>query len=163
MTLNNNQKWTWKSIENLNLDTSVKKAYHDIISHKPIKQIDRKDKLIWAASNFGNYIVKEGYNAIICSQQWEAVNIPLNLCWDKSCLPKAGLFLWLAFQGKILTYDNLQKRGFSGPSRCILCKQESEDIDHLLYNCTYAKFCWEGININWNGMHLFQILLTIFF
>ena len=58
MILNNDQKWTWKSIENLNLDPTIKKIYQNIITHRPIKQVDREDKLIWAASKLGNYNVK---------------------------------------------------------------------------------------------------------
>jgi hypothetical protein len=34
---------------------------------------------------------------------------------------------------KFLTWKNLQQRGWEGPGRCQLCKEDSEDIDHLFF------------------------------
>jgi hypothetical protein len=102
-------KWIWKSVDNLALDPTAKEVYKKIIHKRRIKQIDREDKLVWAASKEGRYSVKEGYKSIVNSHKWEEVDIPLNLCWDASCLPKAGFFLWLAYQEKILTVDRLLK------------------------------------------------------
>jgi hypothetical protein len=101
-------KWVWKLVDNLEIDPIAKKAFKETIHSRRINQVDRADKLVWVASKEGNYSV-EGYKSIIYSQKWEEVKIPLNLCWDTSCLPKAGFFLWLAFQDKILTADRLQK------------------------------------------------------
>ena len=106
-TTNEGSKWEWKSIENLDMDPTVKEVFGKIIHKRKIKQVDRKDNLIWEASKEGKYSVIEGYRAIINSQRWEEVNIPLNLCWDSTCLPKVGFFLWLAFQKRILTADRL--------------------------------------------------------
>ena len=90
-------RWVWKSVEDFGLDQKEVEDYVKIISNRAIKQSEKMDKLIWVASNDGNYKVKDGYNTILFSQNWENIDIPLNLCWDVVCLPKAGFFLWLAF------------------------------------------------------------------
>ena len=54
-------------------------------------------------------------------------------------------FLWLAFQNKILTQDRLQKFGISGPSRHILCKEDVESAEHILYKCPFAQLCWDWL------------------
>lgn len=146
-------EWKWKSIRDIENDPDIIEKYEKLVLSRNIKQSEREDKLIWAASNDGRYSVKMGYNTLINLEKWEKVEIPLKLCWDSTCLPKAGFFLWLAFQNRILTQDRLQKFGFSGPSRCILSKIEEESVDHLLYNCVYSKTCWEWLvkNLNWSS------------
>ena len=100
---------------------------------------------MWTTSNNGIYNVKDGYRVILNSQDLERVDIPLKLCWDISCLPKVGFFLWLAIQNRILTTNRLYILSIQGPSRCVLCKQNFEDVDHILYNCPYSQTCWEWL------------------
>lgn len=67
-------------------------------------------------------------------------------------LKEAKLFKWLVQQSKILTWDNLRKRGFVGPSRCHLCRQHEETTNHLLNRCTFTTILW-----NWVGKVFEQI------
>ena len=145
--------WRWKSGDGINLSPEELLAFNEIISSRTIKQSEREDKLIWAASNDGNYRVKVGYKALLNSKEWERVELPLSLCWDPSCLPKAGFFLWLAAQNRILTADRLNTIGISGPSRCFLCKSDFEDAEHLLFNCPYSRKCWEWLirSLGWSA------------
>lgn len=55
--------------------------------------------------------------------------------------------------GKILTQDNLKRRGFQLPNRCILCKVEEESIDHLFIHCPFARHLWT-ITLEKCGMQL---------
>ena len=88
--MENQSSWIWKPLEEVDLDHDEIKAYEKIISSRKVKQTERKDKLIWAASNDGEYSVKNGYKALTNSKRWEEVEIPLNLSWDPACLSKAG-------------------------------------------------------------------------
>jgi hypothetical protein len=45
----------------------------------------------------------------------------------------------------ILTWDNLVKRGFVGPDRCVLYGEEAESIDHLMVNCSFTKEVWSFV------------------
>jgi hypothetical protein len=48
---------------------------------------------------------------------------------------KTKLFMWLVHHKKILTWDNIRKRGILGPSICQLCKAEEETMEHILNSC----------------------------
>lgn len=60
-------------------------------------------------------------------------------------MPNSRFFLWLASQNRIVTTDRIHKLGFKGPSRCILCKHDNENVDHLLYRCPFSQVCWDWL------------------
>lgn len=43
-------------------------------------------------------------------------------------------FLWLISREVILTWNNLQKRGWIGPWICTLCSKAEENIDHIFFS-----------------------------
>ena len=45
---------------------------------------------------------------------------------------------WLLINGRILTWEQLESRGFHGPSRYVLCKRSVEDIQHLFLTCPFT-------------------------
>ena len=110
------QKWRWHQVESLGLDPDLVKAFKEITSERCIKQLERSDSLIWEGSKDGRYIVKQGYKVLVNSQSWKKVEMPLKLCWDTTCLPKAGFSLWLSIQNRVLTAKRLTKFRFIGPS-----------------------------------------------
>ena len=145
--------WHWKSLRGLNFDESEVRQFEKLLEGRKPPQSDKSDTLIWAAANNGKYNVREGYKAILTAKKPKTVDIPLKLCWDPSCLPKAGFFLWLAIQNRIPSMDRLYKSGIQGPSRCILCLHNSENVDHLLYLCPYAQNCWDWLRrkLEWSS------------
>ena len=52
-------------------------------------------------------------------------------------------FAWEAVWGKILTLDQLKRRGFAFANRCFLCQEWEEIVDHLLLNCEKSRVLWE--------------------
>jgi hypothetical protein len=44
---------------------------------------------------------------------------------------------------KALTWDNLRKRGFIGPSLCVLCYEQEETKEHLFNGCRYSQSVWD--------------------
>ena len=55
---------------------------------------------------------------------------------------KVGFFAWEASWGKLLTQDQLKRRGRSLANRCFLCCEE-ETIDHMLVQCEKARLLWQ--------------------
>ena len=47
--------------------------------------------------------------------------------------------MWLVLRNKILTWDNLQKRGRSSPGICALCFSNEETVIHIFLQCTVWK------------------------
>ena len=57
--------------------------------------------------------------------------------------PCVRFFVCSTVKGKILTTDNLQKRGFVIPDWCVMCKADGEDVEHLFsLHCTVAGDLW---------------------
>lgn len=46
---------------------------------------------------------------------------------------------------KILTWKNLLKKGFIGPSKCYLCDSQEEMMDHLLNLYPFTSIVWEWV------------------
>lgn len=65
--------------------------------------------------------------------------------WLPGLWPKISTFLWILSKRRILTWDNLIKRGFIGPSRCPNCNLNSETISDLMETCPLAKQLWENV------------------
>jgi hypothetical protein len=42
-------------------------------------------------------------------------------------------------ENKILTWDNIQQRGWAGPSQFQLCKQDTKNINHLFIHYSFTK------------------------
>jgi hypothetical protein len=54
---------------------------------------------------------------------------------------KIKVFMWYLKKGVILTKDKLAKRNWRGNRGCSFCNTP-ESIQHLFFNCAYAKFLW---------------------
>lgn len=53
--------------------------------------------------------------------------------------------MWLVHHKKILTWENLRKRGSAGPSRCQLCGLQKETMGHLLNLCSGTSTLWNWV------------------
>lgn len=51
--------------------------------------------------------------------------------WKMKVPPRFKVFAWLVYYKKILTAENLAKRGWNMPSMCVLCRQNDESIKHV--------------------------------
>ena len=71
-----------------------------------------------------------------------AFDFPYRLIWNSVVPPKIGIFTWEAAWGKVLTMDNLKRRGMTVANRCFLCEEDEETINHLLIHCRSAKMLW---------------------
>lgn len=101
------------------------------------------DVLAWNGPDvFGKYSVSAGYKHLdkqlfgdIEVSWWKQV-------WHKLSWPKCNFFLWLVAQNRCLTWDNLCKRGFNGPSMCVLCCDATKSVSHLFFQYSYAREIW---------------------
>ena len=67
------------------------------------------------------------------------VMFPYKLIWNSWVPTKVGFFAW----GKVLTLDNLKKKGRTLANICFLYEKEEETVDHLLVHCSQTRVIWE--------------------
>ena len=81
----------------------------------------------------------------------------------KGLTPKINIFFWILLQDKILTLDNLVKKGFIIINRCALCKNDYELVNYITLHCSFNKKLWDWVcdllNMDW----VFPITIQLFF
>ncbi|KAJ4795769.1 RNA-directed DNA polymerase (reverse transcriptase)-related family protein [Rhynchospora pubera] len=120
-----------------------------------------KDSIFWNLDSRGFYSVRSLYSFL------NNLGITCNLnhtVWPIKVPLKAKLLLWLILNNKILTLDNLQKKGWQGPNKCVFC-DNLESVDHIFLNCPSASNFWTGFNLfNDRGINLnFTNMSSIWF
>ncbi len=78
---------------------------------------------------------------------------PCESIWVVKAPPRVAFFIWTAAWGRILTCDNLMRRGFTMAGWCCMCCCDGETVDHLLmhYTTAYAiwSFVFKSFGIQW--------------
>jgi len=58
-------------------------------------------------------------------------------------LQKFCFFASVASKAKIPMKDKLKRRNYTSRSRCSMCLEEEESVDHLLMHCRWASSLWD--------------------
>ena len=98
------------------------------------------DEIVLPLNYKGSFSLKS-----FCSTQFEALNgrdFVAKSIWKSKAPTKVCFFAWVATIGKIHMEDMLKRRNFSGPSRCSMCLEEEETVDHLLVPCRWVSSLW---------------------
>ena len=110
-----------------------------VLCRKQINPI-MEDKILFKGSRNDGFSVKNMYRVLDSSPQ---VVFPSRSIWNPVIPPRMGFFAWEASWGRVLTLDQLQRRGRALANRCFLCEEDEEDINHLLLHCKKAKMLWD--------------------
>jgi len=168
-TWKNDDKNSWEGWDLGNYPEELKgevSVLLDLLQGKAPLRAGVRDKRGWG-NNTGVYTAAAGYKTVT-SVPWAPPNPgPWKALWNFPSIPKVDLFAWTLLHNSILTYDNLKRRGWEGPSRCPLCIQSEESIAHLLFNCDYSKKVWEllvgsiALQIPTESQALFNIWMSL--
>ena len=97
-----------------------------------------EEKILWDVNKKGQYIVKANYMHM---ENERIDNYPVGLIWNNWVPPKVSVFTWEVWWGKVLTGDQLKRRGFQLANRCLMCKEE-ENLGHLFLHCPTIWRFW---------------------
>jgi hypothetical protein len=106
--------------------------------NQKIKLQEGKDKFCWGYKSGGCFNLKEAYHLIEGKIEQLQQDI-----WDK--IWKTNL--WLR---KILTWDNLIRKGFHETTFCSLCIHEGEITEYLLNSFSFPTTLWDQGSITFN-------------
>jgi hypothetical protein len=94
-----------------------------------------EDEIKWRWTESGEYTTKSAY----CIQfEGSFSKIQIALIWKARTEPKCRFFAWTLLHKKILTANNLMKRGWDNDPICKLCGIEQETPTHLCKDCPYV-------------------------
>jgi hypothetical protein len=98
-----------------------------------------EDQLIWQFESNGVYSSQSMY-ALVNFRGVKQIFLPA--VWKLKIPPRIQVFLWPFSQNKVMTRDNLRRRGMPKPLECSLCK-EIETVKHLFFECLISELLWD--------------------
>jgi len=135
------RKWIRPNEWDIEINHEQQEILMKELESRKIKARTGRDILRWGNSMKGAFTIKEAYY-LAGSQSINKENQDWKVIWRSNWWPKISLFIWLVAKNKILTWDKILKKGYSGPSRCYLCNTEDETQDHLLIKCAFIRKLW---------------------
>ena len=107
-----------------------------------------EDNISWRWTADGQYSANSAYKI-----QFTSNFSSMNLCpiWKAKVEPKCRFFAWTLLHKRILTADNLQKRGWPCNPVCRLCNSTPETILHLCKDCPFSREVWNKV---WTGANV---------
>jgi len=109
-----------------------------------------EDHLWWQGNSKGIFKVNAAYKIMNQSNQ-QIANWPWKQIWRIKVPHKVSIFVWLLAKEATLTVDNLMSRGMTLCSRCFLCKETAETVNHLFLHCPFTAHLWRII-LNLKGI-----------
>ena len=76
--------------------------------------------------------------------------------WSCIIPMKIRCFIWMALANKILTWENLQKRGWIEPGICALCGLGEDSVHHLFSSCSVWKIVFEFLSKQYHLQPLYK-------
>jgi hypothetical protein len=101
-----------------------------------------EDEIKWRWTENGEYTARSAY---LIQFEGTFSKIRIAPIWKANTEPKCRFFAWTLLHKKILTANNLMKRGWDNDPICKLCGIEQETPTHLCKDCPYTKEAWENI------------------
>ena len=93
----------------------------------------------WKLQQHGVFDIKSFYNVIDGTHD---INFPWKAIWRVKAPRRVSFFGWSVAWGKILTCDNLMRRGYTMAGWCSMCRMDGETGNHLMIHCSLASGLW---------------------
>ena len=155
-----NGEWNVHMINQLFLLADVMSILSIPLScHKP------RDKLVWAYTPRGNFMVNSAYKVAIsmtrCNSVAETSHGALHTSfwrkiWNLHIPPKIKLFTQKACQDILPTKANLCHRHILDSPTCETCKTGSETVGHPFWDCPSTSKVWSTLYIQWRLQEFFS-------
>jgi hypothetical protein len=115
-----------------------------------------EDEVRWRWTQDGEYSTKSAY---LIQFVGVFAKTKISVIWRAKAEPKCRFFAWTLLHKKILTANNLIKRGWTDDTDCRLCGNELETPVHLCKDCPFTKEVWEILK-QWLQLTVIQSVNT---
>ena len=113
---------------------------------------NRQDFLVWLGTPTGTFTTWSAYQLMVndnnrvtgSSSNPVRLNAFWNGIWKANDPYKIRVFMWRACSSILPTKTNLFKQGIVSSSTCPTCQDGAESVLHILWDCAYAKECWQN-------------------
>lgn len=104
------------------------------------------DHVHWTVCSYRRpVLVKDIYTYLISNRtSYKLPTFPY-IFWKGKCPPKIIHFAWLVFYNKNLSWDNLRKRSWHGPSGCSMCETDEETNLHMFIKYPATMRIWYAL------------------
>ncbi|CAI0440264.1 unnamed protein product, partial [Linum tenue] len=99
-------------------------------------------RVLWKQEANSKFSVKSLYTELVGSHSREIEEFPAKIVWIPWIPSKICFFTWLVYHNRVLSLDNLKRRGLYLANRCVLCKKDEESVQHLLVDCDFVRRIW---------------------
>jgi hypothetical protein len=100
------------------------------------------DGLRWRLKGNGMFNICSYYTALRGSLP---MKFPWKSIWSVHVPRRVSFFVWSATWDRILTTDNLMRRGCQLAGWCCLCRCAGETTSHLLLHCSLTNELWSFV------------------
>ena len=97
----------------------------------------KRDKPFWKGDQNDNLLLKSYFKSLEGGLSRQA---PVKVLWNPYIPTKAGFFEWEAWWVKVLTMEQLKKRGFHLASKFPFSGKDGESLEQILIHC---PLIWE--------------------
>ncbi|KAG7556816.1 Zinc knuckle CX2CX4HX4C [Arabidopsis suecica] len=144
------RNWNWDRLKELFPLEEI-----EIISRQR-PAVSQKDSFCWSKTRHGLYTVKSGYELssrkvhhnLFKEAETEPSLSPLFMqVWKIQTAPKIKVFIWKALKGALAVEERLKTRGIFAKDGCLMCDEDTETVNHILFQCPLARQVWALSNI----------------
>ncbi|KAK8514667.1 hypothetical protein V6N12_057564 [Hibiscus sabdariffa] len=106
--------------------------------------LDVADRVMWRWTSQHTFVLKSAYMHL-ASSHWPPRQTIWKLIWRMAIPQRLRLFLWLAYQHKIMTNATRYCRNLAPSPICPLCGNLPESVLHTLRDCVDVRHLWSQI------------------
>ena len=111
------------------------------VSSKRLNHLIR-DSLLWKEAKEGIFTIKSSF---VFLEGGRKQLVSVKMLWNPCVPTKICVFAWEVWWGKVLTSDQLKKRGFSLASRCPFYGKAEEVMEHIFIHCPMIWCLWTAL------------------
>lgn len=125
-------------------ELELENQLNDVLVQAGVKR-ENNDRRIWCLQNWGTFFTKSFIEAVFKLQvdDQELFKHAAKV-WCKIAPPKVELLVWFVVLGKLNTKDRLASLNIidGAETMCVLCTEQEECIEHLIFSSKYAWQLW---------------------